>query len=149
MCSAVIAKRAAVALLCSVATAASFCGRASARDAEILSVVTGHSLIVRGHGISRVAVGDGKVAGAIALDPSKLVVNAKSAGETTLFVWDDEGQHTYELTVIEHRLEQVVRLLRSQLDSQNVRVDVVGNTIVLGGKVADLAEYGRVSAVID
>ncbi len=137
------------ALLCAVAITASLSGPALARDGQILSVVTGHSLILRGRGISRVAVGDGKVAGAIALDPTKIVINAKSAGETTVFVWDADGQHTYELTVIEHKLEQVVRMLRTQIDSQNVRVDVVGNTIVLGGKVADLAEFGRVSAVIE
>ncbi len=144
-----ISIRSTLALLCAVGTTASLCGPAAARDGQILSVVTGHSLIVRGRGISRVAVGDGKVAGAVALDPTKLVINAKSAGETTLFVWDADGQHTYELTVIEHRLEQVVRMLRSQIDSQNVTLDVVGNTIVLGGKVSDLAEFGRVSAVVD
>lgn len=136
-------------LACTFATSTSFVAPAIARDGQILSVVTGHSLIVRGHGITRVAVGDGKVAGAVALDPTKIVINAKSAGETTLFVWDDEGQHTYELTVIEHRLEQVVRMLRTQIDSPHVRLDVVGNTIVLGGKVADLAEFARVSAVVD
>lgn len=141
--------RLSLAFACAIATTISLVSPVAARDAGILSIVTGHSLVLRGRGIARVAVGDGKVAGAIALDPTKIVINAKSAGETTLFVWDADGQHDYELTVIEHRLEQIVRMLRSQIDSPSVTLDVVGSTVVLGGKVADLAEFGRVSSIVD
>jgi len=140
--------RVALALTC-IAVVPQVSPVAAAIPAQILSLETGHSLIVRGRGISRVAVGDGKVAGAIALDPSRVVLNAKAAGETTLFVWDEEGQHTYELTVNDHRLEQIVRLLQTQIDSPGVTVGVVGGTLVLGGKVADLREFGRINTVLE
>jgi len=116
---------------------------------EVLSLETGHSLIVRGHGIERVAVGDGKVAGAIALDPTRVIINARGPGDTTLFVWDESGQHTYELTVNDRRIEQIVRLLRTQIDSPSVTIGVVGTTLVLGGKVADMREYTRITGVLD
>lgn len=121
----------------------------AAPQGQILSLETGHSLIVRGRGISRVAVGDGKVAGAIALDPARVVLNAKAPGETTLFVWDADGQHTYELTVNDRRLEQIARLLQTQIDTPGVTIGVVGGTLILGGKVADLRAYGRVTTVLD
>ncbi len=121
----------------------------AAPQAQILSLETGHSLVVHGHGISRVAVGDGKVAGAIALDPTRVVLNAKAPGETTLFVWDDAGQHTYELTVNDRRLEQLVRLLQSQIDTPGITIGVVGGTLLVGGKVDDLRAYSRVNAVLD
>ena len=137
-----------MALTCAI-VAASVAPASSATQGQILSLETGHSLIVHGRGISRVAVGDGKVAGAIALDPTRIVLNAKAPGETTLFVWDDRGQHTYELTVNDAHLEQIVRLLQAQIDMPGVTIGVIGGTLVLGGKVADLREYGRVSTVLD
>ena len=121
----------------------------AASRGAILSLETGHSLIVRGHGIDRVAVGDGKVAGAIALDPTRVIINARGPGDTTLFVWDESGQHTYELTVNDRRIEQIVRLLRTQIDSPDVTIGVVGTTLVLGGKVADMREYTRIAGVLD
>lgn len=141
--------RLALALLGALAASPMPPALAAASQPQILSLETGHSLIVRGNGITRVAVGDGKVAGAVALDSTRLVINAKAPGETTLFVWEGDVQNTYELTVNDRRLEQIVRILRTQINTPGVTVGVIGSTLVVGGQVADLREYGRVTAVLD
>ena len=115
---------------------------------QILSIETGHSLVLHGRSITKVAVGDGKVAAAIPLDFDKVVINPKTAGDTTIFIWDADGQHTYELTVTDGRLDQVVRLLRTAIDSQSVGVSSLGSTIFVNGKVSDIAEYQRIDAAI-
>jgi pilus assembly protein CpaC len=115
---------------------------------QILSIATGHSLILHGNGITKIAVGDGKVAAAVPLDSGKIVINPKSAGETTIFVWDRDGQHTYELTVTDNRLDRVVALLRTSIDSPDVTVSALGGTIFVNGRVSDVAEYQRIDAAI-
>jgi Flp pilus assembly secretin CpaC len=115
---------------------------------QILSIATGHSLVLHGNGITKIAVGDGKIAAAIPLDSGKVVVNPKAAGETTIFVWDRDGQHTYELTVTDNRLDRVASLLRTSIDSPDVTVSALGDTIFVNGHVSDVAEYQRIDAAI-
>ena len=115
---------------------------------QILSISTGHSLILRGHGITKIAVGDGKIATAVPLDREKVLINPKAAGDTSIFLWDASGQHTYELTVTDDRLDRIAGLLRTSLDSQDVTVTALGSTIFVNGKVSDIAEYQRIDASI-
>jgi pilus assembly protein CpaC len=135
------------AALCCLATVASAVP-AAAQSGGILSIQTGHSLILRGSGITKIAVGDGKIASAIPLDPQKIVINPKSAGETTIFFWDRAGQHTYELTVTDNRFDRVVDILRTSIDSPDASVTALGSTIFVSGKVSDLAEYERIDEAI-
>ena len=138
----------ATAALCCFATFSLSLPAAADEPGQILSIATGHSLILHGHGITKVAIGDGKIAAAIPLDSGKLLVNPKSAGTTTVFFWDAEGQHTYELTVTDDRLDRVVGILRSSIDSPEVSVSALGTTIFVNGKVSDIAEYQRIGAAI-
>ena len=73
-------------------------GAAAEGNGQILSISTGHSLVLRGRGITKIAIGDGKVAAAIPLDASRIIINPKAPGDTSIFVWDADGQRTYELT---------------------------------------------------
>jgi len=115
---------------------------------QILSIETGHSLIVHGRGITKIAIGDGKIASAIPLDAQKFLVNPKSAGETTVYFWDKGGQHTYELTVTDNRLDRVGGLLRTAIDSPDVTVSALGSTVFVSGTVFEISEYQRIDAEI-
>jgi Flp pilus assembly secretin CpaC len=117
-------------------------------DGQILSISTGHSLVIHGRGITKIAIGDGKVAAAIPLDSSRIVINPKAPGDTSIFVWEADGQHTYELTVTDTRLDQLARLLRSAIDTSGVTVSAIGSTIFVNGKVADIAEYQRIDGIV-
>ncbi len=123
-------------------------GAAAAGNGQILSISTGHSLVLRGRGITKIAIGDGKVAAAIPLDASRIIINPKAPGDTSIFVWDADGQRTYELTVTDTRLDQLARLLRTAIDSVDVTVSSIGSTIFVNGKVADIAEYQRIDAIV-
>jgi Flp pilus assembly secretin CpaC len=139
----------AIAAFCCFAILATSLPAGADGPGQILSIATGHSLILHGHGISKVAIGDGRIAAAVPLDSSKVLVNPKTAGDTTIFLWDLDGQHTYELTVTDARLDHVVGLLRTAIDAPGVTVSAYGSTIFVNGKVADVAEYARVDAAIE
>lgn len=122
---------------------------AGADQGRILSAAAGHSIILRGHKIRRVAVGDARIAGVVPLDKTQLVVNAKSPGETTIFVWDGGTRESYELTVTDNGLDQLVRVLRTAIDLPDVEVAAFGGlTVIVSGKVADLTDFDRVDSVI-
>jgi len=132
------------ALLC----APSLTATAGAGQGRLLSTESGHSILVRGRNISRVAVGDAKIAGVVPLDKTQIVVNGKAPGETTVFVWDGGVRQAYELTVTDDHLDQVLRLLRTAIDQPDVKLMAVGSSIIVSGKVVDLTDYDRVDEII-
>ncbi len=140
--------RVATSLLAAILLATELPTAAGADQGRLLSTAAGHSIIVRGHDIRRVAVGDARVAGVVPLDKTQLVVNAKSPGETTIFVWDGGTRESYELTVTDNGLDELVTVLRTAIDIPDVRVATFGGlTVVVSGKVPDLADFDRVDAV--
>lgn len=122
----------------------------SVADATIpLSVRTGQSMIVRTPGVTRVAVGDGKIAGIVPVGRTEIVLNGKTAGRTTLLVWCDSGMRTYDVTVTEQSLESLRRMLQSAIGDADVRVDEFDRSIVLNGHVANgegLVHLGEIVA---
>src|SRR5665213_1881336 len=69
---------------------------ASADPVTLLSVQSGHSVLLNTHGLTRVAVGDGRIAGVVPVGTSQVVVNGKLPGHTTVIVWTHSGRQTYE-----------------------------------------------------
>jgi len=50
---------------------------------------------------SRVAVGDGRIAGVVPVGNAEIIINGKTAGHTTLLVWTSSGRRQYDVTVTE------------------------------------------------
>ncbi|MBC5799126.1 MAG: pilus assembly protein N-terminal domain-containing protein [Candidatus Eremiobacteraeota bacterium] len=139
----------ATSLLAAVLVTAELPTAAGAVQGRLLSTAAGHSIIVRGHNIGRVAVGDAHIAGVVPLDKTQIVVNAKNPGETTIFVWDGGVRESYELTVTDNGLDQLVQALRTAIDLPDVRVATFGGlTVIVSGKVADITDFDHVESVL-
>ena len=134
---------AAVAVLCVLSAPP-----AHADNVQLLSVQTGHSVLVKADGLTRVAVGDSRIAGVIPIGTSQVVVNGKTAGHTTVFVWANGARTTYEVTVTEQQLDDLGQLLRSAINEPNVQVVNFGHALVVRGTVADGAHFQNVSDII-
>jgi len=122
---------------------------AAADSIQILSLQTGHSIILNADGLSRVAVGDGRIAGVVPVGTSQIVVNGKSPGHTTIFVWSGVGRTTYEVTVTEQSFDDIAKVLRAAINEPAVQVVAFNVNLIVRGSVPDVAAYQRVSAVID
>src|SRR6266851_3547351 len=59
----------------------------AADEMQTLTLRSGHSVVLQTPGLSRVAVGDGRIAGVIPIANAEVIVNGKGAGRTTLFIW--------------------------------------------------------------
>jgi pilus assembly protein CpaC len=100
--------------------------------------------------VTRVAIGLGDVAEASAITPTEIMVNGKTAGETSLIIWDDRGgRQFFNVTVrtsasaMESNMDSVRRELRTELPGQTLNMTSENGVIYLRGTVNDLTSSGR------
>ncbi len=122
---------------------------AGADAIQILSLQTGHSIILNADGLNRVAVGDGRIAGVVPIGTAQVVVNGKAPGHTTIFVWSSEGRTTYEVTVTEQSFDDIAKVLRAAINVPSVQVVAFDVNLIVRGSVPDAAEYQRLQGVLD
>ncbi len=124
---------------------------ASTQAAERISLVSlqsGHSVILRTPGVQRVAVGDGRIAGVVPVGSSQLVINGKAPGHTTVFVWMPSGRSTYEVTVTAQDVDDLAQMLRTSVEDPNVEIVSFGHSVVVRGTVRDGAEYQQLTDIL-
>src|SRR5437016_3779036 len=121
----------------------------AARD---LFVTVGKSLVVDSPvNIQRVSVANGELAEALAVTPREVLVNGKSAGETSLILWQQGGNRLiFDLTITPSmsRLAAVQRELKKEFPG-NVSVDVENDVAFLRGTVPDLTSADRAAAITE
>jgi len=121
---------------------------AGAEAVTPLLLRTGQSLVVRTPGLTRVAVGDGRIAGIVPIGNAEIVLNGKSAGRTTLFVWSSGARRTYDVTVTEQDLESLRSMIASAISDRGVHVAAFEHSIVVEGAVATGDRLVQLSEVL-
>jgi pilus assembly protein CpaC len=116
-----------------------------------LWVAVGKSLVVESPvNIQRVAVGDAKVAEALAVTPREVLVNGKEIGETSLILWQVGGNRLlFDLRVRPSGAPaEVVRAeLAWELPGQEVSITVEGANVFVRGTVESLRAAERAVAI--
>lgn len=109
----------------------------------------GDSEIVESSEVRRAAIGDPMIADVVALSSAEILVNAKSPGRTTLYIWDASGRSVYKIVVQPATLDmdKLCADVLEKLDDPRISVRGVGNTIILEGAVPTEAESSRAEAV--
>jgi Flp pilus assembly secretin CpaC len=119
-----------------------------AETVSLLSVESGHSVLLQTPGLSRVAVGDGRIAGVLPIGTSQLVINGKGPGHTTVFVWLGGHRETYEVTVTEQTMDDLAQMLRTSIDDPGVQVVSFRGSVVVRGTVPDGAAFTNLSDIL-
>src|SRR5579863_9247331 len=120
----------------------------SADQVTLVSIQSGHSILLRAEGLTRVAVGDGRIAGVVPVGTSQVVVNGKAPGHTTVIIWADGRRVTYEVTVTEQQLDDVAQMLRTALRVPGVEVVSFDHSIVVRGSVSDGAQFQQLNDIV-
>lgn len=96
--------------------------------------------------IARVAVGDGSVINAVTDDDKEVVIFAREAGDTSLQIWDVEGQSkNYQIRVssaVQNRIQHDIRNMLNRV--ANVKATVVGEKVIVEGEKLSDADRERV-----
>jgi len=122
--------------------------RADAQAALPLAVHTGQSIVLRTPGLTRVAVGDGKIAGVVAVGTSEILINGKAAGTTTLIVWTDAGRADYVIGVTDQALDDLRTMIQSAIAIPGVHVDEFAGSLVLNGSVQNGDDLVQIADVV-
>jgi pilus assembly protein CpaC len=112
-----------------------------------LAVTVGKSVLVDSvPNIERVSVANGDLAEAVAITPHEVLVNGKSAGETSLIVWQQGGNRLFfDLTIQrnEARVDAVRREMMEELGNQDVTLDLQDATVFVRGTVKNMSSANR------
>ncbi len=114
----------------------------------LLSVQSGHSVLLQTPGLARVAVGDGRIAGVLPIGTAQLVINGKAPGHTTVFVWESGRRATYEVTVTEQTMDDLAQMLRTSIEEPSVQIVSFRNSVVVRGTVLDGAHFTALDDVL-
>lgn len=109
---------------------------------------TGQSMVVQTPHLTRVAVGDGKVAGVLAVGNTEIVISGRAAGRTTLLVWTGYGRRSFDVTVTEQSLESLRRMMQDSITDPGVRVEALDRSIVVNGTVPNGESLVHLSEVV-
>lgn len=116
-----------------------------------LSLGVGKTVLVdTAQPITRVSVGLGNIAVVSAVSPTELMVNGKTAGETSLIVWDSKGgRQFFNVTVhpstllSEDATQAIRREISADLPGQDIQVSIDNGHVFLRGTVNDLTSSIR------
>ena len=112
-----------------------------------LMVTVGKSVLVDSPTIiERIAVANGGLAEAVAINPREILINGKAAGETSMVVWQQGGNRLFfDLTVQrnETHIDAVRRQLATEMGGDNVSLELEDDTVFLRGTVPNLTTAER------
>ncbi len=135
---------ASVALLLGLHAAPVAAQRVITQPERVVSVSKGASaLLVNPVPIQRFSVGEPTIAEALVLSPTEVLINGKSLGTTTLFLWDNATTvrvYSVEVTADAPALQ---RYIQNALPQEQIEVSASGNSVALNGSVKDPTSVAR------
>ncbi|MFP5234256.1 MAG: type II and III secretion system protein family protein [Acidobacteriota bacterium] len=120
-----------------------------------LSVVVGRTVLLDcAQPVERVAIGLGGFAEATPISPTEIMVNGKTAGETSLILWEKGGNREFFNVTVRpsnygavDQLADIRRELRMQLPGQAIKISTANGTIFLSGTAKDLTSSNRAEQI--
>lgn len=107
---------------------------------------TGDSRVMTFAAVTRVAVGDPRVADVKVLSKTEVMLVAKSSGGTTLHVWSGKAQQDYEISVYARNPKAIEDAITKAVGVAGIDAHSAGTSIVLSGSLASEAQRGEVLA---
>lgn len=115
---------------------------------DVIELKSSHSTLISIPDITRVAVGDGHIAGVVPIGTSQLIVNGKDPGTTSLFVWSGGQRLTYIVNVTDEGLDNFSQMLQAAIANPGVRVLSYGQNVIVSGTVPDMAQFVNLDNIV-
>ncbi len=119
-----------------------------ANNTRYLKITKGHSYPLRlANDIETLAIGDPNVIQVATLKPNMIIISGQMTGSTSLTIFSADNQNTSYVVQVTNDTTQLKTLL-NQIEP-NVKVDEIGEVIVLKGTVKTAAALNRVLTIAD
>jgi pilus assembly protein CpaC len=114
-----------------------------------IELYVGQVHLIRAGELKRVAVGNGQVIQATALDGGQVLVIPEAAGQSTLHLWGKDGsESSYAISVVPADVNRLLAEIRAMLgEDTRVRARIVGDKVVLEGGELSEEEAARMSEI--
>ena len=116
-----------------------------------LSLVEGRGELLQfAQDVQKVAIAEPKIADAVVISPREVMVNAKTAGRTTLVIWEAGAVPArYEISVVKDTTDwdDFRKQVQDSVPGNTVTVSGSGETVVLTGAVKSAEESKRAASV--
>src|SRR5213593_968616 len=113
-----------------------------AQSESTIQVNVGEAITLSVESVAKIAVAEPSIADIVSLSDKELSVIGKKVGMTTLTIVRSEGKPT-QIYQIEVGNDAVAGTIRKMVSAPNIVVRVVGDTVVLDGKVDDELDAQR------
>ncbi len=109
-------------------------------------VVAGCSRILPVADVVRVAVANPNIADVVVVSQTEVIVNGKSLGRTTLYVWDASGRTGYDVRVCQDN-QGLLEEISEVIGLDDIEVRLAKSTLLLEGTCKTDAEYERADKI--
>lgn len=112
-----------------------------------IELFAGESRVYPSPGVARIAVGNGKVITADALDDKDVIIFANGPGTSTLFVWNQDGRsQRVKVTVLPVDIGRYARDIAAFLENiPKAKASVVGDKVIVEGDALSDADRDKVA----
>jgi pilus assembly protein CpaC len=116
---------------------------------ELMKLSVGRSVVLdRASDVARISISNPDVVDAVAVTTREILVNAKSAGLSTLVIWSKTGARSMYAVTVERDLEPVRRLLKDTFPDEAIDVRTDRDALALIGHASNQAVADRATALV-
>jgi pilus assembly protein CpaC len=100
-----------------------------------IEMFVGETRVFPAPGIARLAVGNGQIMSAAALDNQEIIVFANGVGTSSLFIWNEDGRYQrVKINIVSGDTSRVSREVAAFLSSMpNAKASIVGDKVIVEG----------------
>ncbi len=114
---------------------------------EVINLFVGEAKTLPVSGVTRVAVGNGKLITANVIDGREILLLGEAPGDTSLFIWSDTQVQKYRVKVNTADTVDLSKNIQAMIqDIPNIKVDRIGDQVVLSG-TASKSELQKLATI--
>jgi pilus assembly protein CpaC len=116
---------------------------------EPMKLSVGRSVVLdRASDVARISISNPDVVDAVAVTIREILINAKSAGLSTLVIWSKTGSRSVYSVTVERDLDPVRRLLKDTFPDEAIDVRADRDALALVGHASNQAVADRATALL-
>lgn len=111
-----------------------------------IEMFVGESRVFPSPGVARIAVGNGAILNAAALDGNEIILFANAVGTSSLFVWNDDGRHQrVKINIVPGDTSRYAREIAAFLFTiPNAKASIIGDKVIVEGSNLTDADLARI-----
>ncbi|MDE2442290.1 MAG: pilus assembly protein N-terminal domain-containing protein, partial [Betaproteobacteria bacterium] len=100
-----------------------------------IEMFVGESRVFPTPGVARIAVGNGQILSASALDNKEVIIFANAVGTSSLFIWNEDGRYQrVKINIVPGDTSRIAREIAAFLSAiPNAKASVIGDKVIVEG----------------